>query len=445
MIRLAGAALMQAAQLLVGQGGAYATIQSALAAARPGDTVRVLPGLYAEHVVVNRPVAVIGEPGAIVSGQGRGTVITVLAPATIRGLTIRDSGEDQSREDAGLMAIGADSLVVERNRLRNVLFGVYVKQGKAPVIRGNEIEGKDLPPARRGDGIRLWYSDGGLVEGNQVRRTRDIVIWFANHTTVRQNRVRAGRYGLHYMYSHHSRFDANVFEDNEVGAFIMYSGDIAFRGNVFANARGPLGRGLGFKDADSILAEGNVVVKNAVGLSLDNSPHAEGATNVVRENVIAYNDVGVELLPSVRNNAFLDNRFVENVQPVRVSGGGTALANRWAGNYWSEYAGFDPEGDGIGNTPFVYDRLSDDLLAKHPALQLFQASLAVAALNTLSRVLPLLSPEPVVVDSFPRIRPRLPEAPAAPVASAAITRWLLAGAVAAAALWPHRRRRASRA
>lgn len=406
MTPLAALALLQATQLVVGQGGSYATIQSAIAAARPGDTVRVLPGFYAEHVVVNRPVVLLGEPGAVLSGQGHGTVLTVLATATVRGFTIQDSGDDQSREDAGIMAVGADDLVVERNRLANVLFGVYVKQGKAPVIRENDIEGKDLPLARRGDGIRLWYADGGLIEGNRLRTSRDLVIWFANHTTVRGNHVRDSRYGLHYMYSHHSRFEANVFEHNEVGAFIMYSGDITLRDNVFANARGPLGRGVGFKDADSILAEGNVAVKNAVGLSLDNSPHAEGTANLFRRNVIAYNDVGVELLPSVSHNAFLDNQFVENVQPVRVSGGGTALANRWAGNYWSDYVGFDPDGDGIGNTPFLYDRLSDDLLAKYPALQLFQASLAAATLNTLSRVLPLLSPEPVVVDSLPRLRPR---------------------------------------
>jgi nitrous oxidase accessory protein len=396
----------QAAQLVVGPGARYATLQAALSAARAGDTVRVLPGLYTERVVVDRPITLVGESGAVLSAQGRGTVITVLAPAVIRGLEIRDSGDDQSREDAGILANQADHVVVEGNRLVNVLFGVYVKQGKAPVIRHNEIEGKDLPFARRGDGIRLWYSDSGLVEHNRVRRVRDLVIWFANHATIRDNRVSESRYGLHYMYSHHSRFDRNVFEGNEVGAFIMYSGDIAFRDNVFADARGPSGRGLGFKDADSILAEGNVVVKNAVGLSLDNSPHAEGTINLVRENVIAYNDVGVELMPSVRNNAFLDNRFIENVVPVRVSGGGTAVANRWAGNYWSEYAGFDPDGDGIGNTPFRYERLSDDLLAKYPALQLFQASLAVAALNTLSRVLPLLGPEPIVVDSLPRIRPQ---------------------------------------
>jgi nitrous oxidase accessory protein len=247
-----------------------------------------------------------------------------------------------------------------------------------------------------------------VIADNQVRRARDVVIWFSNNTVVRGNRVTDGRYGLHFMYSHHNRFDDNVFERNDVGAFIMYSGDLVFQNNVFADARGPAGRGLGFKDADSVVAEGNILVKNAAGITIDNSPHLEGVTNLFRGNVVAYNDVGVSLLPSAHDNAFYDNQFVDNVQPVAVSGGGSALANRWSRNYWSDYAGFDPDGDGFGNTPFVQDRLSDDLLAKHQALRLFNASLAVSALNTLSRVLPLLSPQPVVVDSLPRLRRSVP-------------------------------------
>ncbi len=408
MIHLAAAAALQVAQLAVGPSGPYARVADALAAARAGDTVRVAPGVYHERVTIDRPVVLWGEPGAVLTGDGRGTVILVRARATIRGFAIRGTGADQSREDSGILAVGVDSLVVENNRFQDVLFGIYLKQSHAPVIRGNDIEGKDLPPPRRGDGIRLWYSSGGLIADNRVRRARDVVIWFSDHTTARGNHVSDGRYGLHFMYSHHNRFDDNVFAGNEVGAFVMYSGDLSFRHNVFAEARGAGGRGLGFKDADSIVAEGNILVKNAVGISLDNSPHLEGATNEFRDNLVAYNDVGVSLLPSVRGNRFHDNQFVDNVQPVSVSGGGTALANGWACNYWSEYAGFDANGDGVGDTPFIFDRLSDDLLARHRELQLFSASLAVTALNTLSRVLPLLGPQPLVVDSLPRLSWRRP-------------------------------------
>lgn len=405
MLGLTFAALLhlQAATLTVGPGGAFATISVAIAAAAPGDTIRVAPGVYHEHAVIEQALVLLGEPGAVIDGDGQGTVLSISAPAVVRGFTIRRSGSDQYLEHAGILAIAADRLVVEENRFEDVLFGVYVKQSDRVIIRRNEIEGKDLAIPLRGDGIRLWYSHNGIIEANRVTRTRDVVIWFSNGTHVRGNRVHDGRYGLHYMYSNQNVFEGNEFSANHVGAFIMYSDDIAFRNNVFADARGTTGRGLGFKDSERITAEDNVLVKNAVGISIDNSPHNRGVENHFRNNLIAYNDVAVTMLPSVHSNVFTGNDFVDNVQTVAVSGGGTALANTWRGNYWSDYAGFDTNGDGYGDTPFVFERLSNDLLASHEDLRVFTLSPALRVLNILSQVLPFLAPQPIVADSHPRI------------------------------------------
>ncbi len=402
-----GAALLlalQATQLVVGPDGSHRSISDALAAAGPGDTIRVTAGVYHEHPVIGKPVVLLGEPGAVLDGDGRGIVLFVNAPAVvIRGFTIRGSGADQSRESAGILATEAPGIVVEDCRFEDVLFGIYLKQSHDAVIRGNTIEGKNLAMPLRGDGIRLWYSHNGLLIGNELSRVRDFVIWFSDGTEVLDNRVSDSRYGVHYMYSDHNRFEGNEFRANHVGAFIMYSNDIVFENNLFAEARGTTGRGLGFKDADRITVIGNVLVKNAIGISIDNSPSSENVENVFRDNVIAYNDIGVWMLPSVHSNRFEGNQLVDNVVPVGVSGGGTAMRNHWSGNYWSEYAGFDADRDGSGDTPFVFERLSDDLMAKHRALQVFNLSLGVTALNTLSRVFPLLVPEPIVIDSAPRI------------------------------------------
>lgn len=405
---LTAVAALQAAQLVVGPHGPYHAIGDAMRAARAGDTVRVQAGVYAERLVVQRPVVLLGERGAVIDGGGAGTVVMLRAPARVRGFTIRGSGSSQPREDSGLLAVGAPGLVIEDNRFEDVLFGIYLKQCDSAVIRGNVVEGKDLPISFRGDGIHLWYSHDGVIADNRVRRARDVAIWFSNGTEVRDNLVTESRYGLHYMNSQRNRFTGNRFLDNEVGAIVMYSDDIAFHHNLFANARGRVGRGLAFKGADRIVAADNVIVKNAIGIFLDDSPHTEGGTNLFRSNLVAYNDVALTLLPAVRGNAFQDNQFIDNVTPINVPGGGTALGNRWTGNYWSEYAGFDANHDGVGDTPFVFDRLSDDLLARHPELQLFSASPAVTALNAASRVFPLLSPQPVVVDSLPRVSRRRP-------------------------------------
>ncbi len=403
--------MAQAETVTVGGQGAYRTITDALAAAQPGDTVTVPAGTYHEHLVITRPVTLLGQPGAVIDGGGEGVVLLIRAPATVSGFTIRGSGARQADEHAGILAIEAHGLIVEQNHFDDVLFGIYVKQSNAPVIRDNTIRGKNIPAAQRGDGIRLWYSHGGTIVGNRIATVRDLVIWFSDSTLATDNVVSDSRYGLHYMYSDHNRFERNEFIHNHVGAFLMYSSDIVFRDNVFADARGTTGRGLGFKDTDAIVARHNVLVRNAIGIAIDNSPTTVGIVNEFTDNIIAFNDVGVSLLPSVHSNRFSGNTFLDNVRPVTVTGAGTAVANDWRDNYWTEYAGFDRDGDRLGDTPFIYERLSDDLFAKHEALQLFSFAPSTAALNTLGKVFPLLRPTAVAIDSAPRLNQLLAVTP----------------------------------
>lgn len=397
----------------VGPDGTHATIGSALAAAAPGDTVRVAPGTYRERLVVGRPVVLVGEGWPVLDGGGEGHVVEATAALEIAGFVIRGSGTSVDLEHSGVMVRGAPARV-ERNRLEDVFYGVYLKDAPRSVIRGNRIRGKDLPPPRRGDGIRLWYSHGTSILGNDVERTRDVVVYFSDSLVVADNRIVDGRYGLHYMYSHHNRFLRNRFLRNQVGAFIMYSRDIALRENVFAEARGATGMGLGLKDADSIRVEDNLFVANAAGLYLDNSPTARDVRNRVADNVVLYNRTGVELLPSVRGNDFTGNAFVGNDRPALVSGGtgrGQARQNDWDGNHWGGYSGFDGDGDGIGDTPYVHARLADQLVARYPEFRLFTLSPALRLVDALGRFFPLLRPQPVVVDSAPRLE------------SAALERW----------------------
>src|SRR5690348_3702155 len=88
------AALLQGPVTLpVGPGAGYATPAAALAAARPGDTVRVAAGVYPGRLVVRKPVVLLGEPGAVLDGEGKGTIVTVQADSVeVRGFTLRHSG-----------------------------------------------------------------------------------------------------------------------------------------------------------------------------------------------------------------------------------------------------------------------------------------------------------------------------------------------------------------
>jgi len=67
--------LVRAAELHVGPGQAYATIQAAVTAASPGDTITVHPATYDEQVVVGK--------GLIIQGYGDTTIVKPSSAATL--------------------------------------------------------------------------------------------------------------------------------------------------------------------------------------------------------------------------------------------------------------------------------------------------------------------------------------------------------------------------
>jgi nitrous oxidase accessory protein len=391
--------------LKVSPKGPLRSIGAALDRAESGDTIRVASGIYVESLVIERPVTLLGDGDPIIDGGGVGHVIEALAPLTIRGFTIRNSGLRVDTEDAGIMVRGATA-TIDQNEFEDVFYGIYLKESPRSRVTHNRIVGRPLPLPRRGDGIRLWQSPGSLVEANHVRQSRDVVIYFSDSLTVTDNVIIESRYGLHYMYSDHNLIAGNRFEGNEVAAFLMYSTDVRIEDNVLLDSHGATGIGLGLKDADAIRVTGNVIASNVVGIHLDNSPSDPAAPNHFGENLVALNAIGVRLLPSVRGNRFEDNDFVWNDRPAEAAGGvrdGFAGQNRFHGNHWSAYAGFDSDDDGVGDTPFVRARLADEILARNPQLAAFTGSPALDLLDALTRFFPLLAPVPVVVDSAPRI------------------------------------------
>lgn len=374
-----------------------------------------MTGVYREHIAIDKTLSLVGIGGPVIDGEGKGTVVEINAPGcTVSGFTIRGTGESLTIEDSGISLNSAKGSVIENNHLYDILFGIYLKNSPDSIIKGNTLVGKDdLSIPNRGDGIRLWYSSNTKVLDNDIRNTRDLVIWFSSGTLIRGNSVRGGRYGLHYMYSNRNTFEDNLFEGNYVGGFLMYSKGLRFYHNVFSgNQSIASGYGIGFKDIDDVEAADNVFIDNRIGIYLDNSPSLIDSWNRITDNLIAYNDVGISLMPSIERNVFLGNSFVENTEQVGIRGGGTLSGNKWfgadGGNYWSDYVGFDKDEDGYGDVPYVAESLFESLIDKYPALRLFMFSPVVNAIEFAAEAFPVVKPKPKVVDRMPLMRPLLP-------------------------------------
>ena len=404
-------------------------LPQAIRDARPGDVIEVSGGLYQGHLVVDKPLTLVGSDWPVLDGGNVGTVVDLTAPGiVITGFLIRGSGQLLDQENSGI-AIQAENITVANNRFEDTLFGIYAKHGHNAIIRNNVISSKDLDLPRRGDPIRIWYSEDVLIEGNSISRGRDVVLWYSERVTVLDNEISAGRYGLHFMYCDDAHIAHNRLLDNSVGAFMMYSRRVHLHDNTIAGNRGPSGYGVGLKDMDDTILEGNVFADNRVGVHLDTSPREIDSIGHFTDNVFAYNDIGVNMMPSVRNNEFAGNSFIENQQQVAMGGGGQLLGNRWSmdglGNYWSDYAGFDADLDGLGDISYESKRLFEDLVQRDPNLRLFLHSPATDAIDFSARAFPIVQPKPKVEDPFPLMAPHWPsDAPPLPRATKQPWFWL---------------------
>ncbi len=387
---------------------------AALIAGTPtGGTLRLDPGRYRGGVTIDRAITIEGAPGVVIDGHGQDTVVRVTATdVTLRALEIRGSGSNLAHEDSGVRVTAA-RFHAEDTDLVDILFGFYMVSAPQSVIRNSTVGSKDVPFTLRGDGIHVYQSPDTLVEGNQVSHSRDIIAFFSDRTIVRDNVVEDGRYGLHVMYSHDVTVTGNRMLRNSTALYVMYSNGLVARDNVLAFSDGPSGYGLAAKESDIPEVSANRLVGNRVGAFLDASPFNAGVTMTFTGNVFAYNIVGVLFQPSVRNTAFTSNAFIDNQEQVSATTGGSLAGNAWTidgiGNYWSDYAGYDRAGDGIGDVPYRAERLYDALTDNHPELAFFAETPAAQALDAAARAFPTLRPAPKAVDDAPLVHaPTLP-------------------------------------
>lgn len=384
----------------------YVTLQEALAAARDGDTIFVHGGTHQGPFIINQGVTLEGIETPLLQGNKTGTVVTIQAAnVTLRGFHIEGSGDRHDTGDAGI-AVLAPNVTIERNVLARNLFGVWVAQAPYARIENNTILGDPAyDEARRGDGIRLWYSPHAIVRNNTLDGARDLIGWYARGLVLEDNTITRGRYGLHLMYCSNAVIQRNEIAKSSVGIYTMSSNNALIAENHITESRGTSGYALAFKDVDDITVRDNILADNAVGIYLDTTPFTPEGSARFSGNVLATNDVGVLLLPAVERNAFDENTFWDNLAHVEIYGGHASGTNAWNGNYWSGFVGYDTDGDGYSETPYRAQRLFESLTGEDTRLRAIAHSPLADALDAAANAFPIVKPEPKLEDSRPRTRP----------------------------------------
>jgi len=389
-------------------------LQAAIDAAPAGATLLLQPGDYAGPVRIEKPLHVWGPKTAVLKSSEGSTVRVQGDGVSLRGFTIEGSGQRFDLMDGGVWLQG-DDLVIEGVTVKESLFGILVERCKRATVRGNTVIGTGLPAmGLRGDGIRLWETTDSVVADNTVTDSRDVVVWYSSRNRLSNNTVTGSRYGTHFMYSHENVVEDSHYVDDEVAVFIMYSRDIVLRRNLLAKAGGSAGIGLGLKEAGNITVEDNWFLADTVGIYVDNSPLDPSHHNRYVRNVVRFTETAVHLHSTSKRSEFADNQFRDNGVVVKVGGQGDALACTFAGNYYDTYQGYDFDGDGFGDIPFEFRRLSTQLEGRYPELALLHGAPAMGMVDVVGEVMPLFQPRRLMRDETPRLRPLamawLPEA-----------------------------------
>ena len=393
---------------LLAVGGVVATSFEQLAAlvADPEGPaeIGIAPGVFRGDLVVKRPVALRGTGGAVLEGTGRSSVVTIESDdVTVENLLLRHSGRRNTTEDAGVKAKG-DRIRIADVRVEDALFGVSLAMCHHCIVERVAVQGFGDDSELRGDGIKLWESDDTIVRGCVVDHVRDVVVWYTRRALLEDNVIRHSRYGTHFMYAHDGVVRRSHVENNVVGIFLMYTRGMTVEDNVLAGAHGAAGMGIGFKESDAATVRGNWFVADTTGAYLDYTPRTPADPVVFEGNVFALDDVALRLHGEGKGLRFTGNELRENPSMIEVDGGGNALDVDVRGNHFSDYEGYDLDGDGVGDVPYRVSALSSQLEDERPALRFFEGTPAMQLIDAVARAVPVFDSRVVLTDPAPRMR-----------------------------------------
>lgn len=304
-------------------GGDTATLAEAIARAPDGATISIRPGVYAESLVIARPVHLRGlteGAGEVVISPAGGRCLLLEAPSgSLQGLAFEggEGGDGEGGEVGGpCLEVERGGMEITGNRLGPWAGnGLLVRDGAAPLIRDNQF--LDIG----GSAVVFDEGGGGTVEGNQIERTAKSAIkaGAGADPTVRGNVISdAGQAGLLI-----ERGAAGVYGENRI--VTPLASGIEVRGgaapSVSANLVEDAGQaGLFIHEG----ARGEYLDNRILRSKLSGVVVTGGAEPLVTGNEIADSAQHGLLILGGAGGRFADNRIHGNKGHGVVLGGGQA-------------------------------------------------------------------------------------------------------------------------
>ena len=376
------------------------TIKQAVELSSDGDVIIVKSGIYKEHdIIINKSIHIKGVDWPVIDGENKETIFRFTADNfSISGLEIINVGQSYTKDFAAILVSESNNFVIENNILRKVFFGILVEKSKKGTISYNEVSSDAETQANSGNGIHLWHCSDMSVSNNKLTGLRDgIYFEFVKKSNVFDNESYDNlRYGLHFMFSNENSYYNNIFKKNGAGVAVMFSKYIKMHHNKFEHNWGSASYGLLLKEIYDAEIENNIFEQNTIGISVD------GSTRInYHKNTFVRNGWAVKIIGACYENVFSENNFLSNA--LDLSYNSKINTNKFEGNYWSEYAGYDLDKDGIGDIPYRPVKLFSYIVHNTPETIVLLRSMFVDIINFSEKVSPVFTPDNLI-DSNPLMK-----------------------------------------
>ena len=364
-------------------------INKVLENAFPGDTILFRSGHYVvNNILVLKSLVLLGENYPILDGKHKSQIISVGADnVTIDGLKLVNSGFSDMNEISAIRLQNVSHAIIRNNILENVFFGIYCLNATNCFISGNKIKSAAEHELQSGNGIHCWKSDSMHIFNNYISGQRDgIYFEFVTNSYILNNISEGNlRYGLHFMFSHNNIYTGNTFSFNGAGVAVMYSHHVTMTKNTFTQNLGEASYGILMKDISDSYVEGNFFTMNTIGI------YMEGTNRIkVLKNTFTGNGWAFKIQASCSDILVERNKFSGNTFDVATNG--SLMLNKFTGNYWDKYEGYDLNKDGIGDVPYRPVSLYSMIAERMPYSIMLFRSFMVMLLERTERAVPGLTP-----------------------------------------------------
>jgi len=314
-----------AATLEVGPGKTYATIQGAITAASPGDTVLVYAATYSENVVINKQLTLqAAGAGAIVDAGGTPStdpgIIGIKIAAngvTVDGMEVINA---RGHWSAGIAVSGnIRGITVENCVVHNANSGISLYEtgdGATNLITGNTVYDIYNDYSTAGCGIIAWGDSAPC-----------------NDTTITDNEVyNTQRWSIALGSDAVAPCVDNVISDNNihdnnpteaVGVGFINAINNSITDNDISDCQQGIGLSKGSSNNDF---SDNTILDNGLGVAFYENSGLGSDGNTLENNTISSNTYQGVLIDDCDDNEVLGNTITDNGWP------GVYVANGSDGN-----------------------------------------------------------------------------------------------------------------